>query len=266
METQIVKKDTAVTTSFSPTDLLKLAVEKNLDVEKLEKLMNLQERWNAQQAKKSFLKAMSKFQSKCPVLNKSKKVGFTSKKTSSKVEYSYIPLGQITAQIKELLMECGLSYRWETKDNEGKITITCIVSHIDGHSEQNSMTAGKDATGAKNDIQQIGSTMTYLQRYTLIGALGISSADNDVDGKETPKKEIKLSIKDSTHLLIESKIEIDKFEKADELQNKGKAFYDEQGKKGMNEKDQKELAAHITLKFDELNKIKKQENEYVKNL
>ncbi|MCH7724614.1 MAG: ERF family protein [Bacteroidetes bacterium] len=259
MKTETVKKDN-IATGFSPTDLLTLAVEKNLDVEKLEKLMALQQQWEDKQAKKAFLKAMSEFQSKCPVLKKSKTVKFNA------VQYKYIPLGQITAQIKELLMECGLSYRWETKYSEGKITITCIVSHVDGHSEQNSMMAGKDNSGAKNDIQQIGSTMTYLQRYTLIGALGISSADNDVDGKETPRKEIKLSIKESTQLLIESKIEIDNFEKADELQKKGRLFLDEQKKSGLNEKDKKELAAHITLKFEKLTKIEKQETEYVKNL
>ena len=222
--------------------------------------MNLQERWNAQQAKKSFLKAMSEFQSKCPVLKKSKTVKFNA------VQYKYIPLGQITAQIKELLMECGLSYRWETKDSEGKITITCIVSHVDGHSEQNSMMAGKDNSGAKNDIQQIGSTMTYLQRYTLIGALGISSADNDVDGKETPRKEIKLSIKESTQLLIESKIEIDNFEKSSELQKKGRPFLQDQVKAGLNEKDKKELEAHITLKFNELKTAEKEGEEYAKKL
>ncbi len=46
------------------------------------------------------------------------------------------------------------------------------------------MSAGKDASGSKNDIQQKGSTQTYLQRYTLIGALGLSTADEDVDGND----------------------------------------------------------------------------------
>jgi hypothetical protein len=60
------------------------------------------------------------------------------------------------------------------------------------------MSAGADSTGNKNNIQSIGSTRTYLQRYTLVGALGLSTADEDNDGKTSgnpkrvnPRTEIK---------------------------------------------------------------------------
>ena len=239
-------QETTITNNASPAGLLQLAIEKDLDVEKLEKLMTLKERWDTQEAKKAFLKAMSMFQSQCPVLNKSKEVKF------NQVRYSYIPLGQITAQIKELLNKCGLSYRWETKDNEGNITITCIVSHIDGHSEQNSMTAGKDKSGAKNDIQQIGSTMTYLQRYTLIGALGISSADSDIDAQQPSKKDTKLTKEQSAELLIDAKSHIDQFESAEELADKGRLFLQGEVKAGLNEQDAKILEKHIADKYQKL--------------
>ena len=81
------------------------------------------------------------------------------------------------------MLECELSYRWEFQDIEDKIKCTCIVTHSMGHSENTTMTAGKDTTGNKNDIQSIGSTRTYLQRYTLIGALGLSTADQDMMDK-----------------------------------------------------------------------------------
>ena len=45
------------------------------------------------------------------------------------------------------------------------------------------MTALADKTGSKNAVQAIGSTVTYLQRYTLIGALGITTADDDMDAR-----------------------------------------------------------------------------------
>jgi hypothetical protein len=51
------------------------------------------------------------------------------------------------------------------------------------------MEAGKDMSGGKNDIQQIGSTQTYLQRYTLIGGLGLSTADEDNDGCGAPSSQ-----------------------------------------------------------------------------
>mgnify|MGYP000541184124 FL=1 len=60
--------------------------------------------------------------------------------------------------------------------------VTCILSHRDGHSEESSLSGPADASGSKNAIQAIGSTLTYLQRYTLVQALGLAAGDDD-DGK-----------------------------------------------------------------------------------
>lgn len=177
--------------SYSPHGLISQALAQNVPIETLERLMDLQERWQTVQAKTSYLKAMSKFQSICPELKKSKKVNYPSK-SGGNVKYEYTPLSTITKSIREALSECGLSYRWEFEDKDNLIICYCIVSHTDGHSEKTFMSAGKDTTGNKNDIQSIGSTRTYLQRYSLIGALGLSTADEDNDGKtsQQPKEQI----------------------------------------------------------------------------
>lgn len=178
----------------NPVSLLQTALEKGVDTDQLEKLMSLQERWEAKEAKKSFLAALSKFQSMVPSLKKGK-TAKVQMKSGGYFSYSYADLGSITKQLKEPLQECGLSYRWEFDESNGKMKVTCIVSHLDGHSETTSMEGGLDSSGAKNDIQQKGSTHTYLQRYTLIGALGLSTADEDKDGggrqpeKETTEEE-----------------------------------------------------------------------------
>ena len=41
----------------TPSDLLALAVKNNLDIEKLERLMIMQEKWEANQARKLFFQA-----------------------------------------------------------------------------------------------------------------------------------------------------------------------------------------------------------------
>ena len=64
-----------------------------------------------------------------------------------------------------------------------KITVTCILSHIEGHSESTTLSSIADGSGNKNSIQGIGSTVTYLERYTLTGVLGLTSADSDMDGR-----------------------------------------------------------------------------------
>lgn len=173
--------NSVVVSETNPSALLQLAVQQNLDIDKLEKLMQLQERWQAQQARKEFLSAISRFQAICPTLEKTKKVEFTNK-AGYKTKYNYASLGDIVESIKKPLSDNGLSFRWEIKEEENKLIVSCLISHLLGHSESTTMSAAKDDSGNKNEIQQRGSSITYLQRYTLIAALGISTADEDNDG------------------------------------------------------------------------------------
>ena len=257
MKKQNKGTEVAVVTT-SPMTLMELAIEKGADIVTIEKLMALKERWDAQQAKKAFLKALSEFQAECPVIKKDKKVSFTSKRTGFKTEYNYAPLGSIIKQIKSLLKKYGLSYRWETTDTDGKITIKCITSHLDGHSEGNSMSSNKDDSGGKNDIQQIGSTMTYLQRYTLIGAFGISTADDDLDVQQIPKSktptQINISKAKSTELLSKAKIVIDEYTVAKDLQANYKGYVKDQVKAGMHQVDIDILKKYINGKNVSLKK------------
>ena len=164
-------------TVSTPTDLISQAIEKGLGVEELGKLMDLQERWQANQGKKLFFQAFNEFQANCPDLRKTKEVSF------GQTKYNYAPLADITRQIAKVLRQTKLSYRWEIQDNGDEIKVTCLVSHIDGHTESTTMSSKADTSGSKNPIQARGSAIEYLKRYTLIGALGLSTADSDIDGR-----------------------------------------------------------------------------------
>lgn len=185
MSTEITNmKDTAIQQVSEPTTpahLLELAVSNNLDVEKLEKLMQLQRSWEADQARKAFFEALNEFQANAPEIRKGKSVAFETK-TGGKTEYKYAPLADIVRQIKDTCRECGLSYRWEIQDTKEEIKVTCLVTHTAGHTERTTMTVNPDASGSKNAIQARGSAIQYAKRYTLIGALGLSTADSDLDG------------------------------------------------------------------------------------
>lgn len=178
METEITKKngELVIQQSMNPEQLLTLAVNNNLDIDKLERLMSLQKDWQADQARKAFFSSLAKFQSEVPEIRKSKAVAF------NEVKYNYAPLADVVRQIKDTCRECGLSYRWEIQDDKELIKVTCLVTHLDGHTEKTTMTANPDDSGKKNKIQQRGSSIEYLKRYTLIGALGLSTTDSDVDG------------------------------------------------------------------------------------
>lgn len=171
----------------TPLDLLQMAISKDVDLDRLQKLIDMKNEWDAKEAKKEFLAALSKFQTLVPVLTKTKTAKVATK-TGGSFSYNYADLGSIGQAIKGPLQECGLSYRWEFAESAGKMKVTCMVSHLAGHTETATMEAAADSSGAKNDIQQKGSTHTYLQRYTLIGALGLTTADEDDDAQGHPEK------------------------------------------------------------------------------
>lgn len=181
-ETEQTATPAPVLIPATPNDLIAQAIEKGLDVAALERLMNLKERYDADLAHKAFLEAFTDFQSNTPDLRKTKAVGFDGKGGGA-TNYKFAPLADIARQIGPVLKKCGLSYRWEIDDNATELKVTCIVSHIAGHSERTTMRSGPDTSGSKSAIQGRGSAVEYLKRYTLVGALGLTTADEDMDGR-----------------------------------------------------------------------------------
>jgi len=165
-------------TAVGPADLLRYALDSGADLDRLEKLMELQERDNANKARMAFVAAMAEFKKNAPTILKDKDVNF--KGTS----YSHATLGGICEVVIEALARCGISHDWDTQQpSSGMIIVSCSLTHVLGHSKATTMEAPPDNSGSKNAIQQIASTVTYLQRYTLLGACGLATKDMDDDGR-----------------------------------------------------------------------------------
>jgi len=173
--TQISKPETDLQVN-SPAEMIRIAVSGGADLEKLKGLLDLQERWEANEARKAYHRAMSEFKANPPKIKKDKKVSYKD------VRYSHASLANVVEQITKELSKHGLSASWSTKQN-GQIAVTCRITHVQGHSEETCISAQADATGSKNSIQAIGSTITYLERYTLLSALGLATYDQDDDAR-----------------------------------------------------------------------------------
>ena len=161
-----------VPVEMTPMLMLDRAVASGASVEVLEKLMGLQERFERNQARKAFDAAMAQAKANMPVIVKGQE------KTGAGGTYKYEDLAGIARAIDPTLAAQGLSYRFRTESN-GAVKVTCIISHRNGHSEENSLSSSPDTSGSKNAIQAIGSTVTYLQRYTLKAALGLAASKDD---------------------------------------------------------------------------------------
>lgn len=162
----------AETRAVTPMDMLNRAVESGAGLEMVEKLMSLQERWETGQARKAFDRAIAAAKAKITPIQRNAK-GHNDKR--------YADFAAIAKVVDPILSEHGLSYRFRTAQSD-RISVTCILSHEDGHSEETTLSGPADASGSKNAIQAIGSTLTYLQRYSLVQMLGLA-ASNDDDGK-----------------------------------------------------------------------------------
>jgi hypothetical protein len=156
----------------TPMEMLSRAVETGASLEMVEKLMTLQERWDASQARKAFDKAIAAAKAKITPIQRNAK-GHNDKR--------YADFAAIAKVVDPILSEHGLSYRFRTAQSD-RISVTCILSHEAGHSEETTLTGPADTSGSKNAIQAIGSTLTYLQRYSLVQMLGLAAAADD-DGK-----------------------------------------------------------------------------------
>lgn len=168
----------------APSSLIALALDKGADastLEKLEKVLELQERWEANEARKAYHEAMAKFKANPPEIEKDKKVSYRA--GAGMTEYTHASLANVTRKINEGLSKHGLSASWNTRQDNGTVTVTCKVTHELGHSEATSLTASPDTSGSKNPIQAIGSTVAYLERYTILALTGLATQDMDDDAR-----------------------------------------------------------------------------------
>ncbi len=158
----------------------RIMTDPNVSIERTNQAFEFYQKVQADQARKAFDAAMAEAKAEIPPIIKNRVVSHPTKSGDTK-SYQHEDLGEIARIVNPILGAHGLSYRFRTTSNPNEpICVTCIVSHRLGYSEENSLTAGRDESGNKNSIQAIGSTITYLQRYTLKAALGLAaSQDND---------------------------------------------------------------------------------------
>lgn len=183
-EVTVIQQATATPiATANPMAMIATALEKGASVETLEKLMNLQERWETNQSRKSFVAAMALARPKfLPILKTND--GYSNR-------YKYETLSDVMDAVDGPLGDHGFSYDWITDDIEGgRIRVTCVITHEDGFSRKNSLSGHPndtaDAKANMNAHQRMGGAVTYLQRYTLKAALGVA-ASLDTDGASRQK-------------------------------------------------------------------------------
>lgn len=161
----------------------RVACNPDVPVDKLERLLSLQERILDRNAKAEFESAFAAMQGELPEITERGAIVVNGQTRST-----YAKFEDIIAAVRPVLTKHGFALRHKNEQTEKELIIRAILSHRGGHSEFDEFRAEPDNSGAKGDIQQIGSTRSYGQRYTTISILGIVTRGADDDGHTANRK------------------------------------------------------------------------------
>lgn len=167
------------------------AIDPRVDVDKLERLMAMAERVKAQEAQMAYAKALAKMQPTLPVIDRKGRIVIYNKADNDKPEHerrvvqstSFARWEDIHDAITPILSKSGfaLSFKPDVA-TDGKIVVTGVLRHKDGHQEEASITLPHDSSGSKNPVQAVGSTLSYGKRYAATMLLNLLTRDEDDDG------------------------------------------------------------------------------------
>lgn len=161
----------------------RLARDPNVDVDKLERLISMQERIMRHNAEAAFNQAFVKLQKDIPAIRESK--------AGDSGKWHYAPLEDIVNVVRPILSRHGftLSHKTEFPDPKS-VKVIGILTHEQGHARQSEFLSAADPSGSKNAIQALGSSVSYGKRYTVKDLLLIVTSEEDDDGASSERHKV----------------------------------------------------------------------------
>jgi hypothetical protein len=155
----------------------RVAMSPDADIQKMQALLDMQEKVLNRNAKMEYSAAFAEMQTELPEV--------TEKGRAHNSKYATFE--DINAAVKPVLSKHGFGISFRVNQDDGKIKVTGVLVHKDGHSEQTDMVLPADTGGSKNAVQAIGSSVSYAKRYVLCALLNISTRGEDDDAAKADK-------------------------------------------------------------------------------
>lgn len=147
------------------------ARDPNVDVDKMERLMSMMERVEQRHAEASFSADLAEMQDELPSIGE---------RGNAAGRYTYALWEDINAAIKPVLKRHGFALSFRTDFSDG-ISVTGVLSHKGGHKIDTTIKLPADASGNKNAVQAVASSVSYGKRYTAGALLNLTSHGEDDD-------------------------------------------------------------------------------------
>ena len=185
-----VSKPADVPASMALDSLYRIAVEKDFDADKMQKVIDIVNAERARQSREAFEANFAEMQRELPAIIKDK----SAKDRNGKETYRYASLESVLKQVQAIVWKHGFSYSWRNETvADGATRVICSISGY-GHTREAYFDIPiLEASAWANAIQQMGSATSYGKRYSLCSALGITIQDEDDDGSSFDLDEIMAS-------------------------------------------------------------------------
>lgn len=183
---EIVKEAPAAPVAESPVLALvqALAINPDVSVEKMERIIALQTQLLDREAERAFGVAFAAMQAGMEAV-KERGEGNRGEKGGS---YSYAKYEDVMDAIRPHLKAHGFGIHHETAYLDGgRVRITGVLTHALGHQRRSEFVAQADSGGGKNSVQAFGSSTSYGRRYTTYDLLGLATRGQDDDGAKSGK-------------------------------------------------------------------------------
>lgn len=180
-----VQPQAAAETNAIISMIERAARDPQVDIDKMERLMLMQERAMERSSRAAYAEALALLQPELPSIARNGRIEIKDKEGKRVIQSTaYARWEDINDAIKPALAKHGFSLSFKVgMANDGKITVTGILMHREGHQEETTITLPHDSTGSKNAVQAVGSSTSYGKRYTAGMLLNLTSHGDDDDGK-----------------------------------------------------------------------------------
>lgn len=192
---KVEPQETAVANySASLIDVIAQAArDPNVDIDKMERLIAMQERVRGREAETEYYAALAALQPNLPIIDERGGI----KDRSGNIQSTYALWEDVNEAIRPVLAEHGFSLTFRVARADGEIIVTGVLAHRGGHREDTTITLPTDTSGSKNAVQAVGSSTSYGKRYTAFALLNITSTGEDDDGNKAGMKVVHQAARDA---------------------------------------------------------------------
>ena len=160
------------------------ARDPSVDIDKMERLIAMQERVQGRDAQTQYYAALAEMQPNLPIIDERGGI----KDRSGNIQSTYALWEDVNEAIRPTLSEHGFSLSFRVSRADGEIIVTGILAHRSGHREETTLSLPTDTSGSKNAVQAVGSSTSYGKRYTAFALLNITTTGEDDDGNKAGAK------------------------------------------------------------------------------